>query len=162
MIRARPASRALGSLTTGRHFRPAGFSALHFATGAFGITPHLIGAGVVTVLVVWTGCCRQAAFSAKFRSAPHSTILLHACFGTQSLLGGAAWWAVTAAADAVQPTFVLRAAHGSPRSGGALTLAASVLFTLTCFRLIPSADSAAANSRAVQAHAKHSPSGAGA
>jgi len=155
-----PSLRALGSLTTAAIFAQLILGAA-FRHGAFGITPHLIGAGVVTVLVVWTGVAAKRRFR-EVRDLRRSTILLHACFGTQLLLGGAAWWAVTAAADAVQPTFVYVLLTVAHVLGGALTLAASVLFTLTCFRLIPSADSAAANSRAVQAHAKHSPSGAGA
>ena len=128
-----------------------------FRHGAFGIIPHLVGAGGVTVLVIWAGVTAKRRFR-QVRDLRRATILLHAFFGIQILLGGAAWWAVTAAADAVQPVFlyvVLEVAHVL---GGALTLAAAVIFTLTCFRLIPSAISAGADSRAV----KHAPERAGA
>jgi heme A synthase len=87
-----------------------------------------------------------------------ATILLGAFFGTQLLLGGAAWWAVTGAADEVQPTFVYVILTVAHVLGGALTLAAAVIFTLTCFRLIPSAVCLGADSRA----AKHAPERAGA
>jgi heme a synthase len=128
-----------------------------FRHGAFGIVPHLVGAGVVTVLVIWAGVTAKRRFR-QVRDLRRATILLHAFFGTQLLLGGAAWWAVTAGSDAVQPVFlyvVLEVAHVL---GGALTLAAAVIFTLTCFRLIPTAVSAGADSRA----AKHTPERPGA
>jgi heme A synthase len=128
-----------------------------FRHGAFGIVPHLIGAGVVTVFVIWAGVAAKRRFR-EVRDLRRATIALHDCFGTQLLLGGAAWWAVTAAAEAVQPVFlyvVLEVAHVL---GGALTLAAAVIFTLTCFRLIPSSVSMSADARA----AKQSPERAGA
>jgi cytochrome c oxidase assembly protein subunit 15 len=106
-----------------------------FRHGAFGIDPHLVGAGVVTVMVVWAG----KAAKARFRGSPdvrRGVALLHSFFGLQILLGFAAWWAVAILArDMSQPTLlyvILTVAHVL---GGALTLAASVLLTLTCVRL---------------------------
>ncbi len=128
-----------------------------FRHGAFGIVPHLVGAGVVTIFVIWAGVTAKRRFR-QVRDLRRATILLHSFFGVQILLGGAAWWAVTAAADAVQPTFVYVILTVAHVLGGALTLAAAVIFTLTCFRLIPSTISASADSRAV----KHSAEGAGA
>ena len=128
-----------------------------FRHGAFGIVPHLIGAGVVTVFIIWAGVAAKRRFR-QVRDLRRATILLHSFFGIQILLGGAAWWAVTAAADAAQPVLlyvVLEVAHVL---GGALTLAAAVIFTLTCFRLIPSAAAVGAGSAAV----KQSPERAGA
>jgi heme a synthase len=128
-----------------------------FRHGAFGIVPHLVGAGLVAVFVIWAGVTAKRRFR-EVRDLRRATILLHACFGTQLLLGGAAWWAVTAAADAVQPVFLYVMLEVAHVLGGALTLAAAVLFTLTCFRLIPSAIGASADSRA----AEHAPGRAGA
>ncbi|MGA8767696.1 MAG: COX15/CtaA family protein [Candidatus Acidiferrales bacterium] len=128
-----------------------------FRHGAFGIVPHLIGAGVVTVFIIWAGVAAKRRFR-QVRDLRRATILLHSFFGIQILLGGLAWWAVTAAADAAQPVLlyvVLEVAHVL---GGALTLAAAVIFTLTCFRLIPSAAAVGAGSAAV----KQSPERAGA
>ena len=89
------------------------------------------------------------------RDLRRATILLHSFFGLQILLGGAAWWAVAGAAMRVsQPTVpyvTLTVAHVL---GGALTLAAAVIFTLTCFRLIPSAAAVGADSAAVNAVAR--------
>jgi cytochrome c oxidase assembly protein subunit 15 len=114
-----------------------------FRHGAFGIVPHLVGAGVVTVMVVWTGRAVKKRFR-EVRALRLGVILLHATFGLQLLLGGAAWWAMTSAIAVVQPTspfVVLTVAHVL---GGALTLAASTLLTLSCFRLIRPARSTAA------------------
>ncbi len=105
-----------------------------FRHGAFGIVPHLIGAGVVTVMVVTVGRVAKKRL-ARVPAVRTSVIWLHATFGTQILLGGAAYWAILASRGAPQPglTYViLSVAHVLV---GALTLAASVLLTLVCFRL---------------------------
>ena len=128
-----------------------------FRHGAFGIVPHLIGAGVVTVFVIWAGATAKRRFR-QVRDLRRATILLHAFFGIQILLGGLAWWAVIKAQDAVQPTVMYATLTVAHVLGGALTLAAAVIFTLTCFRLIPSAVSVGAGSAAV----KQSPERAGA
>jgi heme a synthase len=108
--------------------------------GAFGLAPHLIGAGAVTVMVIWTGRAAKSRFRGN-RDIRRGVALLHSFFGLQILLGFAAWWAMAVLArDMIQPTFgyvTLTVAHVL---GGALTLAASVLLTLTCVRLIRPAD----------------------
>jgi cytochrome c oxidase assembly protein subunit 15 len=117
-----------------------------FRHGAFGIKPHLWGAGIVTLMVVWAG----RTVKSRFRQVPglrRGVVLLHACFGTQLLLGGAAYWAVLSAGDNFQPTVlyvILTVAHVL---GGALTLAASLILTLSCFRLIRPASLAAVDSQ---------------
>jgi heme a synthase len=117
-----------------------------FRHGAFGIDPHLVGAGFVTAFVVWTGVTAKRRFGAV-RELRRSTILLHSFFGIQILLGLAAWWAVVASRDAIQPTFVYVSLTVGHVLGGALTLAASVILTLTSFRLIRPAVSVGAESR---------------
>ncbi len=113
-----------------------------FRHGAFGIDPHLVGAGFVTAFVVWTGITAKRRFRAV-RELRRSTILLHSFFGIQILLGLAAWWAVWSARDAVQPTLVYVSLTVAHVLGGALTLAASVILTLVSFRLVRPALSAA-------------------
>jgi len=108
-----------------------------FRHGAFGIMPHLFGAGIVTLIVSWTGHTIRKQFPGM-RALRQGVTLLQATLGIQILLGGAAWWTVIVAATAVQPTLlyvVLTVAHVL---GGALTLAASVLLTLACFRRLRS------------------------
>jgi heme a synthase len=126
-----------------------------FRHGAFGIVPHLIGAGVVTFMIIFAAAVAKRRFR-EVREIRRATILLHAFFGIQLLLGGAAWWAVVRAADESQPTVTYATLTVAHVLGGALTLAAAVIFTLTCFRLIP------AHAHSIECPVKHSPERAGA
>jgi heme a synthase len=114
-----------------------------FRHGAWGILPHMIFFLVVTFLVVWVGRTAKS----RFRSNPdlrRATVLLHATFGTQVVLGFAAFWAVERAISAAQPTLsyvLITVAHVLV---GALVLAASVLLALTSFRLTGPAPAASA------------------
>jgi cytochrome c oxidase assembly protein subunit 15 len=141
------AARSLAIGTTGVIFAQLILGAA-FRHGAFGIKPHLYGAGIVTFMVVWTGITIKGQFP-NVRDLRRGVVLLHATFGTQILLGVAAWWAVIAAADAVQPTLTYVTLTVAHVLGGALTLAASVLLTLTCFRMFrPAADVSHSSARA--------------
>ena len=136
-----------------------------FRHGAFGIAPHLVGAGVVTVLVVWTGRIVKKRFR-EVRDLRLGVILLHSFFGIQILLGGAAYWAVLSAGDSFQPTVLYVSLTVAHVLGGALTLAASLILTLSCFRLIrpaalATASSSVAPSRAGRSRAEGTPGRAG-
>lgn len=126
-----------------------------FRHGAFGVIPHIIGACVVTFFVIWTG----RTIRIRFRTVPElrrGVIYLHSTFGTQILLGVAAYWAILAARGAVQPSqtyVILTVAHVLV---GALTLASSLLLTLSCFRMIRSADAIAIDSNAAREAGKAS------
>jgi cytochrome c oxidase assembly protein subunit 15 len=131
---ATPSARGLAVWTTAAIFAQLVLGAA-FRHGAFGITPHLVGAGVVTVMVVFAG----VVVKRRFREVPElrrAVKFLHAFFGTQLLLGGLAWWAIVATADYGQPTLTYVIPTVAHVLGGALTLAASLLLTLTCYRLI--------------------------
>jgi cytochrome c oxidase assembly protein subunit 15 len=145
----------LAQLVLGAAFRHGAFG-----TSSHALDPHLFGSGIVLVMVILTGRVAKA----RFREMPEirkCVALLHSFLGVQILLGLAAWWAVVKAEDAVQPTMtyvVLTVAHVL---GGALTLAASVLLTLTCVRLIRPA--AQGSTAAMGSHStKQSTTGAGA
>jgi cytochrome c oxidase assembly protein subunit 15 len=131
---ATPSARGLATWTTAAIFAQLVLGAA-FRHGAFGITPHLVGAGVVTVMVVLAGRVIKKRFRqvAELRRA---TIFLHAFFGIQILLGGLAWWSIIATADYGQPTLTYVIPTVAHVLGGALTLAASLVLTLTCYRLI--------------------------
>jgi cytochrome c oxidase assembly protein subunit 15 len=150
-----PRLRVLASLTTAVIFVQLILGAA-FRHGAFGIDPHLVGAGVVTAFVVWTGVTAKRRFRAV-GELRRSTILLHSFFGIQILLGLAAWWAVVGARDAVQPSFVYVCLTVAHVLGGALTLASSLILTLTCFRLIRPVVSVAAGSRSASSNREASP-----
>jgi cytochrome c oxidase assembly protein subunit 15 len=146
-----PAARSVASWTTAVIFIQLILGA-GFRHGAFGIVPHMIGAGVVTIFVVWAG----RTIRVRFRSVPElrcGVKYLHSTFGTQILLGGAAYWAVLAARGAVQPSLVYVVLTVAHVLVGALTLASSLLLTLSCFRMIRPADAVTANSRAMDSHA---------
>ncbi|HTX16568.1 MAG TPA: COX15/CtaA family protein, partial [Candidatus Baltobacteraceae bacterium] len=72
-----------------------------FRHGLLGIVPHLIGAGAVTVMVIWVGRVAKKRFGTN-PDIRRGVVLLHAFFGTQILLGFAAWWAMTSGIAAVQ------------------------------------------------------------
>ena len=105
-----------------------------FRHNAFGIIPHLIGAGVVTIMVFWT----VLAVATRFRKVKDLRVAaryLEILLGAQLALGGVAYWAVLAARNAAQPTstyVILTVTHVAV---GALTFASSVFLTLCCFRM---------------------------
>ncbi len=109
-----------------------------FRHNAFGIIPHLIGAVVVTAMILWTGFIVHARVR-SVQPLRRTNRLLQALLGIQLLLGGSAYWAILASRAEPQPLplyVVLTVAHVAV---GALTLGASVLLTLCSFRLLKSA-----------------------
>jgi cytochrome c oxidase assembly protein subunit 15 len=106
-----------------------------FRHNGFGILPHLIGAAVVTVLVVYTGRVIKKRF-ANVRPLRRGVTWLHSTFGTQLLLGGAAYWAVLAARNAVQPEPLYVTLTVVHVVAGAVTFGVSILLMLACFRMV--------------------------
>ncbi len=147
-----PSLRSLAAWTTGAILGQLALGAA-FRHGAFGIWPHLVGAGVVLVMAILTGRAARKRF-ANVPAIRRSVIRLHAMVGTQILLGGGAYWAISASRDAVQPGLayvILSVAHVLV---GALTLVASVLLTLVCRRLIRPAESTVVSHAHSEAHAE--------
>jgi cytochrome c oxidase assembly protein subunit 15 len=107
-----------------------------FRHKGFGIYPHLAGAAVVTVLIfVLARALRQ-----RFAGVPVlrvSARVLHGLIGIQLLLGGAAWWSRVYAASFPQPIPVMVSLTVIHTVMGALVLAATVLLTLACYRIVP-------------------------
>ncbi len=121
-----------------------------FRHNGFGIVPHLIGAAVVTLMVVWVGRAARKRLRGV-RPLRRSVIWLHSFYGMQMLLGGAAYWAVREARGAPQPlplTVWITVAHVL---FGALTFGASVVLALCCFRLVRPARALAVESPAQRA-----------
>jgi cytochrome c oxidase assembly protein subunit 15 len=107
-----------------------------FRHNLFGIVPHLVGAGVAAVMVIWTGLAIKKRFR-DFRPLRRAMSLLHATFGTQILLGGVTYWVVFyASRNDPQPLPLFISVTVAHVVVGALTLAASMLVTLACYRIL--------------------------
>jgi hypothetical protein len=105
----------------------------------------------VLVMAILTGRAARKRF-ANVPAIRGSVIRLHATVGTQILLGGAAYWAIVASRDAVQPGLVYVILSVAHVLVGALTLVASVLLTLVCRRLIRPAESTVVSHAHSEAH----------
>src|SRR5258708_2956381 len=70
------------------------------------LVPHLLGAALVTAMVIWTAAVLRRRFGSV---APivRVRILLHSLLGIQIILGGAAWWSRLTTANAPQPMPVM-------------------------------------------------------
>jgi heme a synthase len=146
-----PRLRSLSSWTTSTILVQVALGA-GFRHGAFGILPHLVGAVAVLFLAVWTSRIVRLRFG-QVTELRRWGILLQAFLGTQILLGFAAYWAVAESLNAAQPVLLYVIVEVAHVVVGALTLAASVLLTLSSFRLIRSAASAAATTSAEKVRA---------
>lgn len=118
-----------------------------FRHNAFGIIPHVIGAIIVTAIVFWTVLAVSRRFGGV-KDLRRAARYLEITLGLQLLLGGAAYWAVVAAREAVQPTPVYVTITVAHVAVGALTFAASVLLALYCFRILKPS-----SSEGLEAHA---------
>ncbi len=149
-----PKLRVLATVTTCAIFAQLILGAA-FRHGAFGIMPHIIGAMIVLFLVIYTGRSVRIRFG-KVRDLRRWGIWLQSFLGLQILLGLAAYWAVVQAAHAAQPTVVYVVLTVAHVLGGALTLASSVMLTLSCFRLIRPEGVTAENSNSAGARTQSS------
>jgi cytochrome c oxidase assembly protein subunit 15 len=146
-----PRLRSLSSWTTSAILVQLALGA-GFRHRAFGVLPHLVGAVAVLFLAVWTSRTVRVRFG-QVTELRRGGILLQASLGTQILLGFAAYWAVAESLTSAQPVLLYVIVEVAHVVVGALTLAASVLLTLSSFRLIRSATSAAATTSAEKARA---------
>jgi heme a synthase len=100
------------------------------------IWPHMAGAVLVLGMVIWTAVALRKRFETS-RELSKARILLHAIFGTQFLLGLAAFWSRRSTADAPQPMPVMVTLTVIHTVVGAILFAFSVLVVLMCYRLVP-------------------------
>src|SRR5947208_15645909 len=107
-----------------------------FRTKEIPIWPHMAGAMLVLGMVIWTAVALRKRF-AQSRELTRARILLHTIFGTQFLLGLAAYWSRLTTADAPQPMPVMVTLTVTHTVVGALLFAFSVLIVLACYRLVP-------------------------
>ncbi|MBZ5562652.1 MAG: COX15/CtaA family protein [Acidobacteriia bacterium] len=133
-----PSLRALTILTTGAILVQLILGAL-YRHSAFGITPHLIGALVVGVLVLYVGARVLMRFS-KRRGLLHAALLLMGLLIAQVSLGIASYVVKMADLHAPQPlppVVDLTTAHVAV---GALMLVSSLYLTYQAHRFLAPAD----------------------
>jgi len=131
--RGRPTLRAVGITTVTVIFLQLILGAA-FRHNAFGVLPHIFGAGVVTAMVAWTA---TIVFTRYGDIAPlrRAAKLLVGLLGLQLALGVTAYWAVLYQQRLPQPYPLPVAITVAHVVNGALTLATAVWLTLTAFRV---------------------------
>lgn len=100
------------------------------------VWPHIAGAFVVLGMVVWTAVALRKRFGSS-REFSRARVLLHAIFGTQFLLGFAAWWSRVSTAEAPQPMPIMVWLTVTHTVVGAMLFGLSVVVVLICYRLVP-------------------------
>ncbi len=106
-----------------------------FRHKAFGIIPHLAGAGVVAGMIFWLAGALKRRFPGV-RELGFAARGLHVLIGVQLLLGAAAYWSRLYAASFPQPIAVMVTLTVAHVVMGALVLVSTVLVALVCYRLI--------------------------
>jgi cytochrome c oxidase assembly protein subunit 15 len=101
------------------------------------IWPHMAGALLVLGVVIWTAVALRKRFG-QSRELSRVRVMLHAIFGTQFLLGFAAYWSRLTTVDAPQPMPVMVYLTVIHTVFGAILFAFSILIVLMCYRLVPS------------------------
>ncbi len=128
----------LAALTAGAVFLQLMMGAA-FRHNGFGILPHLVGAAIVTALVMWTlyrVISRHSGELGLMRPAGLLGVLLM----VQLLLGGASYLVLEATRDAPQPLPPMVYTTVAHVAGGALTLATSVWLLFAARRLLHTAE----------------------
>jgi cytochrome c oxidase assembly protein subunit 15 len=108
-----------------------------FRHNATGIVPHLVGAAVVTLMILWTWRRVRREHGGEPPLRRPVTLAAGLLF-LQLLLGGAAYWARIATTSAPQPELVMIALTVAHVVVGALVLASCLALTLHAYhRLAP-------------------------
>jgi cytochrome c oxidase assembly protein subunit 15 len=110
-----------------------------FRHKATGIIPHLLGAAVVTLMILWTWR-RVRREPADERALRRPANLAAGLLFGQLLLGGGAYWARVATASAPQPQLIMVALTVAHVAVGALVLASCLVLTLQVFRRLAPAE----------------------
>ncbi len=100
------------------------------------VWPHILGAVLVTGMIVWTAAVLRRRFD-KSPAISKARILLHAVLGTQLLLGVAAYWSRLTSASDPQPMPLMVTLTVLHTVVGATLFAVSILIVLFCYRLVP-------------------------
>ena len=112
-----------------------------FRHHGFGIIPHLVGAGLVSIAVIWM----LVRVLSEFRGERHLTRpiwLLAGLLVVQLALGVGSYWEVWTNQNAPQPMPPVVLVTTTHVAVGALVLAASLVFTYQVFRFVGAPDTA--------------------
>ena len=110
-----------------------------FRHNGFGIVPHLLGAVVVTTLVMWI-TYRVVSRHSEQPALSRPASLLGGLLMLQLLLGGASYLVLQLTKDAPQPLPLMVWPTVAHVAGGALTLASSVWLAVAAHRLLKVSD----------------------
>ena len=127
-----PSLRQLAVATTAAVFLQLMLGAA-FRHNGFGIIPHVLGAVVVTVAVLWL-LVRVLTVYPRQRALVRASLLVTALLVIQLFLGVASYIEKIAAINAPQPLFPVVLVTTMHVAVGALVLASSVVLTLNLFR----------------------------
>lgn len=100
------------------------------------IKPHLVGAAVVLMSVIWTAMMLKRRFE-KSAELSRVRMMMHALVGLQLLLGGGSLWSRVATADGAEATGLTVALTVVHTVVGAVLFATSIVTVLLCYRLVP-------------------------
>lgn len=129
---ATPSLRQLSAVTTAAALLQLVLGAA-FRHSGLGITPHLVGAGVVTALVVWVVARVLIGFGQEPRLR-RPALWLGGLLVVQLLLGAGSYVLKLQVRDVPQPLPPVVAVTTTHVAVGALVLAASLVLTLEAFR----------------------------
>lgn len=133
---ATPSLRHLAAATTGAIFLQLVLGAIYRHNG-FGVTPHILGAAIVALLVIWLAV-RVYSHFLKERSLTRATLALLLLLGVQIFLGIAAYMLRMEFRDAPQPMPPLVYVSTAHVALGALVLATSLILTIQVYRRVAS------------------------
>jgi cytochrome c oxidase assembly protein subunit 15 len=133
-----PSLRRLAALATAAVYAQLILGAA-FRHKATGIVPHLVGAAVVTLMILWTWRRMRREHAGERALRRPANLAAGLLFG-QLLLGGGAYWARVATASAPQPQLIMVALTVAHVAVGALVLASCLVLTLQVFRRLAPAE----------------------
>jgi heme a synthase len=123
-----------------------------FRHGAWGILPHVIGAVIVASLIIWTASAVLVRHDDGWLRRPAWSVL--GLVILQVGLGIAAYFARVASKSDPQPLEPMISLTASHVVVGALTLAAMVVLTLRCYRVLAPQNAEAKNAATVSSARK--------